>query len=228
MALRLYTSRNSPFGARIAIAERAKGIEIPVAALPAGGLRSNEFLALNPIAKIPVLVTETDVVLPESSVILHYLERRYPEPSLYPPDLDGWTMIDLAVTIVDRYICDPIIRLFPNLDPARRKRDEVDRELARWRAGLAALVHHVRFPLPQAPASVNMADCALPPALHLGTRIAAMLGLEKDPMTEHQILQDYYDQAKTDPIIGAVLKDLTEYQAKTDVAAGRPSLAHLH
>ena len=81
---RLYTSGNSPFGARIAIAERAKNIEITKVPLPEGGLRAAEFLRLNPIAKIPVLVTEDDWVLPESSVILHWIEDSFPDPSLIP------------------------------------------------------------------------------------------------------------------------------------------------
>src|SRR5690606_6696476 len=72
--VKLYTSPNSPFGARVTIAARAKGVTLDHVGLPAGGLRSPEYLALNPIAKIPVLETEGGTVIPESRAILDYLE----------------------------------------------------------------------------------------------------------------------------------------------------------
>lgn len=68
---------------RAALAE--KGIEYklvpvnPFAPTP-------EFLALSPLGKVPVLRDDT-VTVPDSSCIIAYLERRVPEPSLYPAEL---------------------------------------------------------------------------------------------------------------------------------------------
>jgi glutathione S-transferase len=39
----------------------------------------------NPLGRVPVL-EEDDFVLPESAVIMGYLEERYPEPPLWPAD----------------------------------------------------------------------------------------------------------------------------------------------
>ena len=39
----------------------------------------------NPLGKVPVL-EEDSFVLPESEVIMEYLEERYPEPALLPAD----------------------------------------------------------------------------------------------------------------------------------------------
>lgn len=50
----------------------------------------DEFTAVNPMRRIPVLKDSdhgADWVLPDSSAIFHYIERKIPEPSLMPTDL---------------------------------------------------------------------------------------------------------------------------------------------
>ena len=72
----------SPFvrKARVALAE--KGIAYDqVQVLPFG--QTAEFLAISPLGKIPVY-QDDDVTLPDSSVIIDYLEHIQPEPALYP------------------------------------------------------------------------------------------------------------------------------------------------
>ncbi len=72
----------SPFvrKARIALAE--KGIAYDqVQVLPFG--QTAEFLAISPLGKIPVW-QDDDVTIPDSSVIIDYLEHIKPEPALYP------------------------------------------------------------------------------------------------------------------------------------------------
>jgi glutathione S-transferase len=74
----------SPFvrKARVALAEKGLTYEL----VPANPFSpSPEFLALTPLRKIPVFQDDT-VTLPDSSVIVAYLERRHPEPALFPQD----------------------------------------------------------------------------------------------------------------------------------------------
>ena len=47
-----------------------------------GEHKSEAFLALNPRGKVPV-ITDGDLALYESTAILGYLDRAYPEPPLY-------------------------------------------------------------------------------------------------------------------------------------------------
>lgn len=63
---------------RLALAER--GIAYELAPAPMG---SPQVRALNPLGRIPVL-KHGDVVVPDSSVIIAYLERACPGPPLYP------------------------------------------------------------------------------------------------------------------------------------------------
>ncbi len=74
----------SPFVRKIRVTLAEKGLAYQL--VPANPFApSPEFLALTPLRKIPVLQDDT-VTLPDSSVIVAYLERRYPEPSLLPQD----------------------------------------------------------------------------------------------------------------------------------------------
>lgn len=226
--MKLITSPNSPFGARVAIALKAKGIEIEAVRPPAAGLRSEEFLAVNPVAKIPVLITESGTVIPESEVILDYLEARYPTPSLRPADVDDLARVKTAIRIMDNYVMAPVIRTFPHLNPAARDEAVVAAERARWIDGLAMLAHFVAEPLPRAEAGLSLADCALPTALHLSTRISAMLGYEEDPIRAHDGLLAYFQRMALDPIVGPVLADMTAAQEESDGRAGRASVASWH
>jgi stringent starvation protein A len=82
--LTLYDADRCPFCARVRIVLAEKGIEyedvqIDLADRPAW------LYEKNPLGKVPVL-EDGEFLLPESPVIMEYLEERYPEPALLPPD----------------------------------------------------------------------------------------------------------------------------------------------
>lgn len=69
-------------------------IEVKQVNLGAGEQHSEEFLKLNPINKIPVLV-DGDFVLSESRAILSYLvNSKKPGSDLYPTDIKTRALID--------------------------------------------------------------------------------------------------------------------------------------
>ena len=82
--MKLYGASQSPFVRKAHIVLEEKGIPyetenlIPVPKTP-------ELLALHSMGKIPVL-RDGEVVVPDSSVICAYLERKHPSPALYPGD----------------------------------------------------------------------------------------------------------------------------------------------
>jgi glutathione S-transferase len=82
--MKLYGANGSPFfrKARVVLEEKGLSYEtenlVPVPKTPA-------LLAMNPLGKIPIL-RDGDVVVPDSSVICAYLERKHPAPALYPAD----------------------------------------------------------------------------------------------------------------------------------------------
>lgn len=75
----------APYVRKVRIVLAAKGIEHRhVSVMP--GAMDAEFLALSPLRKVPVWEEPPDFVLPDSSAICAYLERRCPSPPVYPAD----------------------------------------------------------------------------------------------------------------------------------------------
>ena len=76
---------------RVRVALNLKGVpyrEIPVD-LDAGEQHSADFLARNPFAAVPALVDGDAPPITQSLALLEYIEERYPEPPLLPPDARG-------------------------------------------------------------------------------------------------------------------------------------------
>ena len=99
----LYDAPACPFCARVRIALAEKGlgfdrVEIDLRNRPAW-LRD-----LNPAGKVPVL--DDGFVLPESAVIMEYLEDRYMEPALLPADPAVRAEARLAVFRFDELLGD--------------------------------------------------------------------------------------------------------------------------
>jgi glutathione S-transferase len=81
----LYTADRCPYAARARIAIAEKGIaydavEIDLDDRPAWIYEKNE------LGRVPVWEEDDGLLLPESEVIMEYLDERYPEPSLWPVD----------------------------------------------------------------------------------------------------------------------------------------------
>jgi glutathione S-transferase len=82
--MKLYGASQSPFVRKVRVVLEEKGIPYetePIVPIP----KTPELLALHPLGKIPIL-RDGALVVPDSSVICAYLEKRYPSPPLYPED----------------------------------------------------------------------------------------------------------------------------------------------
>jgi glutathione S-transferase len=81
----LYTAERCPFAARVRIVLVEKALDYDAVEIDLGD-RPAWFYEKNPLGKVPVYEEEGGLVLPESWVIMEYLEERYPEPALWPAD----------------------------------------------------------------------------------------------------------------------------------------------
>jgi len=82
--LTLYDAARCPYCARARIALAEKGVEFEALEIDLND-RPEWIYEKNPTGRVPV-VEEDAWILPESSVIMEYLEERYPEPPLLPAD----------------------------------------------------------------------------------------------------------------------------------------------
>lgn len=153
--MKLIGSTLSPYALRVMIAARAKGVDLPIEE-PAGGTRTPEFLAMSPIGKVPVLV-DGAMVLPESNVILAYLEDRFPTPTLFPGDATQRANARLLVSLIDNYGAPSFGPFFAN-DPAA-----VKVALERIDSSLGYVDHFRRDGAFASGDAFSIADCALIP-----------------------------------------------------------------
>jgi glutathione S-transferase len=81
--VKLYDAARCPYCARVRIALAEKGLSWETVEIDLAD-RPEWIYDLNPTGRVPVL--DDGFVLPESAVIMEYLEERYPEPPLLPAD----------------------------------------------------------------------------------------------------------------------------------------------
>jgi glutathione S-transferase len=81
--VRLIDAARCPYCARVRIALAEKGIDHETVEIDLSD-RPAWVYELNVTGRVPIL--DDGFVLPESEVIMAYLEERYPEPALLPPD----------------------------------------------------------------------------------------------------------------------------------------------
>jgi glutathione S-transferase len=89
--MKLYSGPLSLFTAKVRIALDEKGIryervDVPFSRAEGYQPKHPDVLAINPKGQVPVLVDE-GLALYDSTIILEYLEDRYPTPALYPRDV---------------------------------------------------------------------------------------------------------------------------------------------
>lgn len=77
MKMKLYSSMTSPYSRKVRVAAEELGLADLIEEVMTDPFNPPpEFLAANPLSKIPTLITEKDEALPDSSLILEYLQTR--------------------------------------------------------------------------------------------------------------------------------------------------------
>ncbi len=213
--MKLYQLDLSPFASRVRIQLYAKGLDVELAD-PPGGLSSDEYKKINPTGRVPALEVD-GTVIPESTVILEYLEDRFPEPSLRPAEAPDRARARLIARCTDLYVAPPLLALFGQRDPATRDAKVVEEKLGELRSAFD-LVEGFLAPGPYAVgATLSLADCTLFPIFFFATRLLPLLG-DKDPMAERPRLSAWWEAVRKDEAVakvnGEMEKALQEFLAQ--------------
>ncbi len=100
----LYDHPLSPYGQKVKIALREKGVDFE-APLPGGlgaGGASGDFVAANPRAEVPALV-DGEVRIFDSTVILEYIEDKWPTPPLLPASPADRARVRMIEEVMDTH-----------------------------------------------------------------------------------------------------------------------------
>jgi glutathione S-transferase len=213
--MKLYSTGLSTYAARVRAAIYAKGLDIEIVPPPAAGIKSPEYLAMNPMGKIPVLVLDDGLAIPESDTIVEYLEDAFPQKPLRPATPEGRAKARLISRVAELYIMDNISTLFGQIDPTTRDQAVVDAAVAKIKDGLSYL-NAVMDEGPYATGGrFTTADCWLIPQLLLLQRVQATFGLG-DLVAADPKVRAYAEAMQSDPL---ALKLGAEQEA--DAAARR-------
>jgi glutathione S-transferase len=117
--LTLYDAARCPYCARVRIALAEKGIEYETVEIDLRD-RPAWLYEKNPLGKVPVIEEDT-FVLPESAVIMEYLEERYPEPALLPADPAARALDRLRIFRFDNALGDAYYAFRRGEDGARER-----------------------------------------------------------------------------------------------------------
>ena len=213
--MKLYQANLSPFTARVRILIYAKDAPVELV-MPPSALSSPEYLAKNPLGKIPTLEVDGQT-LPESEVINEYLEERFPEPPLLPRDPWQRARSRLLSRFVDLYLAEAHHALLAQL----QKRDTdtlkgINADLSKRFDQLEGLLGQGPYALGD---QLTLADCALVPTLFFLNRISPALGGPR-PSDGRPKLAAYWTAVKQHP---AVARVYTELQQALPGRSGRPA-----
>lgn len=131
--MRLLGGLLSPFVMRCVMTARLKGENL-VVEMPEGGLKSPDYLVLNPMGKMPTLV-DGDFALPESAVIVEYLDEVLDGPKLLPDVPEGRALARLLARVGDLYIVPALTPIFQ----ARQNPEGVPAAIGKLRDALGYL-----------------------------------------------------------------------------------------
>jgi glutathione S-transferase len=150
--MKLYVSKYAPNPRRVSIFAAEKGIalETVVVDLFSGELKSPEFLAKNPLGRVPVLELDDGRTLSETRAICTYLEGLQPQPNLMGEGYEERAFIEMVDRQMELYlflqIANCVRHTHPALAPLEqpqfaefgKSQGEKMQETARWLDGVLA------------------------------------------------------------------------------------------
>ncbi len=170
--LRLVSATPSPFArkVRIALIEKAVPFEL-VTDVPWN--HDTSVGDFNPLEKLPILITERDGIVCDSTLIIDYLETAHPEPALLPRD-PKLRLAAKSIEVLQNGICDAVVLTF--FERQRVKEAQSAQWLARQRRkierGTAALASQLDGKDYFVDGAFTLADIAAVCALgYLGLRL---------------------------------------------------------
>lgn len=201
--MKLYSIPLSPFASRVRMSIYRKGLGVEIARPPEGGTKGEEFLALNPIGQVPTLLLGSGFAIPESAVIVEYLEDAFPTPSLRPADPEQLARARLFLRMPDLYFQNAprfLIGMRGN-----RTEEAVKPHLDNLMKGLSYIDHYVGHGPYAVGGQASIADCALVPVLNIVRLVGRIY--ESDWIGHFHNLAAYWRAAQTEEINARIIAE---------------------
>jgi glutathione S-transferase len=166
------------------------------------------FEAVWPIARFPVLRDEArDRLVPESSVIIEYLDLHYPGPvKLVPGDAEAALTTRLRDRFFDFYVSEPMQKIVTDRirPPGRADPHGVEVARALLRTAYAMLDREMAAQTWAAGEAFTLADCAAAPALFYANWVM--------PFEAHKNVAAYFRRLMARPSFARVIEEAKPYR----------------
>jgi glutathione S-transferase len=206
--MKLYGMNLSNFATKSRIVVYEKGANIELMA-PPGGMKSPEYLKINPLGKIPTLDAD-GTIIPESEVINEYLEEKFPSPPLLPRSPESRAKVRLLTRFHDLYLDPPLRALFGQLNPKSRDEKVVNEKLSELQTRLDQLESMLAEPGNFAAGQdFTLADCALAPTTFFVTNVLPGFGA-KAPLEHRPRLAAWWNLVQARPSVKKALGEMGE------------------
>ena len=165
-------------------------------------------LTLWPIGKFPVLRDDArNQTLPESTIIIEYLDRHYPGHTRFlPADADLALQTRLSDRFYDLYVHEPMQKIVGDRIRPQGERDPhvVEEARARLKTSYGMIDREMATRTWAIGDAFSLADCAAAPALFYANEVF--------PIGEEQVnARAYFDRLKARPSYARVLKEAQPY-----------------
>ncbi|MBV8774552.1 MAG: glutathione S-transferase family protein [Deltaproteobacteria bacterium] len=216
--MKLYGMNLSNFAtkSRIVIYEKSADVDIVE---PPGGMKSAEYLRINPLGKIPTLDAD-GTSIPESEIINEYLEEKFPTPALLPRSPEARAKVRVFTRFHDLYLDPPLRALFGQLNPKTRDEKIVNERLTELQMRLDQLESMLAEPGSFAAGpNFTLADCALAPTTFFVTNVLPGFGA-KTPLEHRPRLAAWWSKVQERPSVKKALDEMAEAM-KAMMGSGR-------
>ena len=121
--MKLYDGGRAPNPRRVRVFLAEKGISVPTEQIDLGamGHKSPEFVAVNPLQRVPALLLDDGTIITESIAICRYFELVHPQPSLFGEAPKEVAIVEMWQRRVELHLLFPVSHVFRNSHPAMKE-----------------------------------------------------------------------------------------------------------
>ena len=204
--MKLYNLMHSPYASRVRALIRKRGLDIEIVE-PSEALRTPEFVAHFPMGKIPVLELADGTQLPDSWVIMEYLDSLPGGDHLIPDAPLARAQMQVLARYTDTYLSPG--GLFPlfqqvgqgaNGEGVEAALAGLDAELARLERTLGMLPDFAERP-------IHAGDLALVSAMDFVLMLGPLFG-RPDLLGAYPQAQRWYDWVQSDAEVAATSEEM--------------------